>query len=97
MSDFLYPCFRLWHPNQEEAFEESLENPFRQLPFPNAYFLDKLTFLEGKYYLRLDKNEPNAGSLYASNHENPQLYYPWGKNGWNLASLGYSVKLLTWL
>lgn len=90
----LLPCFRLWHPNPEEFFEESLGNPFLEPPFPTAYFLDHLTFSEGNYYLRLDKNEPNAGFLYASTQENPQLSAAWDKKGWNLDKLDYSIQML---
>lgn len=88
-------CFRLWHPNQKEARKESLENPFREPPFPTAVFLDNLTFVEGKYYLRLDESEPDAGSLYASTQENPQLSLAWSKKGWNLEYWGHSIKRLS--
>ncbi len=89
----LSPCFRLWHPNQKEARKESLEKPFRDPPFPTAVFFDDLTFIDGKYYLRLDESEPDAGSLYASTQENLQLSLAWSEKGWNLDYLSHSIQM----
>jgi hypothetical protein len=87
-------CWRVWHPDQEQAVSEAQENPFPEPPFPSASYLYSLTREDDRYIMRDDDEQPLHGFMFGTHLEDtPTLAQSWAEKGWQLESLGAMTKV----
>ncbi len=92
-------CWRVWHPDQEQAVEAAQETPFPEPPFPSASYLYSLTKEgdpggSGEFTVRDDEDQPLYGFVFGTHLENtPTLAQSWVEKGWQLESLGAMTRL----
>jgi hypothetical protein len=86
-------CFRVWHPNHEEAYQEAVSNPFTEPPFSNAEFMMELTRSGKGYRMRAFPDESRDGLLFISDFEKEELSPLWKAKGWQIESRGELIKI----
>lgn len=86
--------WRVWHPDQERAFQEAQEQPFDEPPFTPSQFLYELTEEGERFTMRSEEDEPFCGMMIGTHLEGtPTLAQSWAERGWQLESQGTMVKL----
>jgi hypothetical protein len=77
-------CWRVFHPDQERAVQETQETPLAEPPFPTATYLYTLT-ADGQdsYSMRSQEDQTVNGFLFGTESpEDQQLPPSWTERGW---------------
>jgi hypothetical protein len=81
-------CWRVWHPQIEEALEAAQENPLPDPPFPSAQILYTLR-PDGKGGHTMkdegESDQPTSGFLFGTHlEEDQELSASWTERGWQI-------------